>query len=333
MRLRLLPWRNRIVAVDYAAIAAAHTRIQPYIVHTPLISGGDLAEKLRINLSFKAEYRQRTGSFKLRGALNAALQQPDAAGFVAVSSGNHGAAVAYAATLLHKPAIVVMPADSNAEKIALVQSFGARIVSDGVTVANREDVVTDIQQSTGYALIHPFNDERVIAGQGTVGCEILSDGSPPEAIYVAVGGGGLISGIATAVKALHPGTRVIGVEPESANDAARSFSSRTLVSLDAPPETLADAVRTMHLGSLTFPILLDKVDAMVTVTEEDIAKAHEMLLAHLGENIEPTAALACAPLLTNTPPHVKSACVVLCGGNWSQPAKDQSDAAADTSGS
>ncbi|MGC8461590.1 MAG: threonine ammonia-lyase [Candidatus Dormibacteria bacterium] len=309
------------MSVDCDAITEAHARILPYIVHTPLLPGGALAEQCHTHLTFKAEYRQHTGSFKLRGALNAALQHPTALGFVAVSSGNHGAAVAYAARLLNRPAVVVMPADSNPEKVALVASFGARIVSDGVTIANREDIVLDVQQATGFTLIHPFNDEAVIAGQGTLGIEILRDGPPPDVILVAVGGGGLISGVATAVKELHPQTRIIGVEPSVADDATRSFAHRTLVTLAEPPSTVADAVRTMHLGSRTFPILLAKVDDMVTATEEEILHAHAVLLTHLGETVEPTAALAFAPLLSGALKVPKSACVILCGGNWSPPGK------------
>ncbi len=304
------------MTVDLAAVAAAQERIRPHIVHTPLLPGGELAARLHMELSFKAEYRQRTGSFKLRGALNASLRKPDAVGFVAVSSGNHGAAVAYAATLQHKPAVIVMPEDSSPDKIALVSSLGAQIIREGVTVANREEVVTAVQQSTGFTLIHPFNDEDVIAGQGTLALEMLADAPPPETIYVAVGGGGLISGIATVMKALHPETRIIGVEPAAADDAARSFAAGKLVALDAPPTTVADAVRTMHLGSLTFPILLTKVDAVLTVSEVDIVRTHELLLSHLGERIEPTAALACAPLLSPSTEHPASAWVILCGGNW-----------------
>lgn len=307
------PTDGEPVSID--AIRSASGRLRGIIHTTPLLTSRSLDEECGRSIVFKAEHLQVTGSFKARGALNAILLRPGEAGYLAVSSGNHGAAVAWAARRAGATATVVMPEDSSPEKMAKVRAYGATVVSRGVTPANREDRVRQLASETGQPVIHPFDDDDVIAGQGTIGLELASSPATFDAVLVAVGGGGLASGVATALAALRPEVDVIGVEPEEAADAAASLAAGRIVPLQEPPMTLADAVRTMAVGARTFPILQKHLSRIITVDEQTIARAHGLLLDRLKQVVEPTAALAFAPLVNGAdlPPRV---CVILCGGNW-----------------
>lgn len=297
------------------AIQAAAERIRPYIHQTPVFTSQTLDRQFSKRLFFKAEHLQKTGSFKARGALNAALQLQDPKGLIAVSSGNHAQGVAYAAQVVGKPALIVMPEDSSLLKKAATRAYGAEVYDHGVTVENRERVVRELAQERGYDLIHPFDDLRVMAGQGTQALELLVQVPDPEAVLVAVGGGGLISGIATVVKTLRPECAVIGVEPESANDAQQSLQVGTRIKLMSAPKTVADGVRTLVVGEHTFPVMQHHVDRIVTVPDAATLEAQQLMMSRLKQVVEPTAGLAFGPLLMgyDLPERVA---VIVCGGNW-----------------
>ncbi|HXH26469.1 MAG TPA: threonine/serine dehydratase [Candidatus Acidoferrum sp.] len=293
----------------------AARRLQGFVHQTPVLTSTTLDSLLGKQLFFKAEHLQKTGSFKIRGALNAALQAGDVPGFIAFSSGNHAQALAYAAKLLGKPAIILMPFDASKQKIKATKAHGADVRTEGVTIENREALVTQLAAETGYRLIPPYNDEQVMAGQGTLALEFLQQTPGLEAILVPIGGGGLISGVATVVKSLLPQVKVIGVEPENANDAQQSLRAGQRIALPTTPKTIADGVRTITLGDQTFPHIQKYVDAIITAPDNLIAQAQMLIMERLKQVVEPTAALSLAPLLAdnNLPTRIG---IVLTGGNW-----------------
>ncbi|GIW25168.1 threonine/serine dehydratase [Meiothermus sp.] len=296
-------------------IQSAARRIAPYIHRTPVFTSQGLDQKLGKKLFFKAEHLQKTGSFKARGALNAALQLQNPRGLIAVSSGNHAQGVAYAAQVMGVPALVVMPADASPTKKAATRAYGAEVFDQGVTVENREEVVRKLALETGYELIHPFDDFRVMAGQGTQALELLEQVLELEAVLVAVGGGGLISGIATVIKTLRPECEVIGVEPEGAHDAQQSLQVGVRVKLMQAPKTVADGVRTMVIGERTFPVMQNHVDRILTVPDEVTLQAQRLMMERLKQVVEPTAGLALGPVLMDYDLPERLA-VIVCGGNW-----------------
>lgn len=298
--------------IDLAEIKAAQKRLAGKIERTPLLHSDEINKLVGKSVYFKAENRQKTGSFKFRGALNAVLLASDAIGYIAFSSGNHGKALAYAAKLVGKPCVIVMPHDTPEYKKKMAREYGAEVVSDGITIINRIKKVTKLTKQTGYEFISPYDDYRVMAGQGTQVLEILEDQPDIQAILVAVGGGGLISGVASAVKQLNPEIAIIGVEPEVANDAQQSLKKGERVSLTSIPDTIADSVRTMILGEKTFPIIQETVERIVTVPEDVTKRAVKLLEDLLGEKVEPTAAMTFAPLLMDYDLPEKVA-VILCG--------------------
>ncbi|WP_299426982.1 threonine/serine dehydratase [uncultured Meiothermus sp.] len=296
-------------------IQAAARRIAPYIHRTPVFTSQGLDRLLGRRLFFKAEHLQKTGSFKARGALNAALQVQNPRGIIAVSSGNHAQGAAYAAQVIGVPALVVMPEDASPTKKAATRAYGAEVYDQGVTVENREEVVRKLAEETGYELIHPFDDLRVMAGQGTQALELLEQVPDLDAVLVSVGGGGLISGIATVIKTLRPECEVIGVEPETANDAQQSLQVGVRIKLMQAPKTVADGVRTMVVGEKTFPVMQHHVDRIVTVPDETTLKAQRLMMERLKQVVEPTAGLALGPALMNYTLPTRVA-VIVCGGNW-----------------
>lgn len=296
-------------------VQAAALRIAPYIHRTPVFTSQGLDRLLGRQLFFKAEHLQKTGSFKARGALNAALQMQNPRGIIAVSSGNHAQGAAYAAQVIGVRAMVVMPEDASPTKKAATRAYGAEVYDQGVTVENREEVVRKLAQETGYELIHPFDDFRVMAGQGTQALELLEQVSDLDAVLVAVGGGGLIAGIATVIKSLRPECEVIGVEPETANDAQQSLQAGVRIKLLQAPKTVADGVRTLVVGEKTFPVMQHHVDRIVTVPDEVTLQAQRLMMERLKQVVEPTAGLALAPVLMNY--HLpRRLAVIVCGGNW-----------------
>jgi threonine dehydratase len=320
--------------VSLAEIHTAAGRLHGVAVRTPLLPfgwptgpGGPPA------LLLKPESLQPTGAFKLRGAYNAisALLDgggPAPAGVVAHSSGNHGFAVAYAAALLRVPAAIVVPETAPAVKTDLIRGAGAELVTVAATLEARIRTSREIAEARGYAEIAPFDDRRVIAGQGTIGLEIatdLADGPPPAAVLVPVGGGGMVAGIAVAVKALLPGTRVIGVEPEFAADARESLRAGRRVAWAArdTARTKADSLRVEQVGELTFPHLRALVDDIVTVSEAELITAVRRLARSARLVAEPGGAVAVAAALFRGPTELGLApggpagpmVAVLSGGN------------------
>ncbi|GIW28781.1 MAG: serine/threonine dehydratase [Meiothermus sp.] len=296
-------------------IQDAARRIAPYIHRTPVFTSQGLDKLLGRQFFFKAEHLQKTGSFKARGALNAALQLQNPRGLIAVSSGNHAQGVAYAAQVIGVPSLVVMPEDASPTKKAATRAYGAEVYDQGVTVENREQVVRALAEEMGYALIHPFDDFRVMAGQGTQALELLQQVPDLDAVLVTVGGGGLISGIATVIKSLRPECEVIGVEPETANDAQQSLRVGVRVKLMQAPKTVADGVRTMVIGEKTFPVMQHHVDRILTVPDEVTLEAQRLMMQRLKQVVEPTAGLALGPALMNYDLPRRVA-VIVCGGNW-----------------
>lgn len=301
--------------LELADVQAAADRIARHIHRTPVLSSRTLNERLGRTLLFKGEHIQKTGSFKVRGALNAALQVPSGTpGLVALSSGNHAQGVAYAARVLGVPATIFMYDDSTDLKRQAVRAYGAQVMDS--PRADGDVHARQYAAQHGFHFIHPYDDPQVMAGQGTQGLEFTEQvQDAPDAVLIAVGGGGMISGIATAVKAVWPDTRVIGVEPALADDARQSLLTGQRVKLDAPPLTIADGVRSLSVGQLTFPVMQARVDEIITASEDAIQEAHRLMMGHLKQLVEPTAALPIAPLLegANLPERLG---VFICGGNW-----------------
>jgi threonine dehydratase len=301
-----------------ADLIAAHNRIRPHIIRTPVLTSSVLNRRIGAQLFWKAENLQKTGAFKARGATNAvfALDDPTARrGVVTHSSGNHAGALARAAQRRGIPAHVVMPSNVPDVKRATVSFYGARIISCEPSLAAREAGAAQALQETGGTLIHPYNDLKVIAGQGTAALELLDDVPDLDLLLAPVGGGGLLSGTAVAIKSLRPRARVIGVEPSGADDAARSFRSGER----APPPhacTIADGLRGA-LGDLTFMLIRQHVDDIVTVSEEAIVTAMRLLWEHLKVVVEPSAATPLAGLLENRVPDASGhrIGIILSGGN------------------
>lgn len=300
-------------------ILAAADRIAPYVVRTPVLQREELDAAVGSRVWFKAEHRQPIKAFKIRGATNAILALPEdvaSRGVVTHSSGNHAAAVAFAAKLRGIPAYIVMPTNVPASKRANVLAHGGIIVDCEPTIDSREAGAAQVLAERGGTLIHPYNDYDVMAGQGTAALELVEEHSDLDLILCPVGGGGLLSGTAVSTKARIPHARVIGVEPAAADDAARSFRSGKLVRPDAPPQTVADGLRGA-LGDLTFAEIRRHVDEIVTVDEDQIHEARILLERAFGESIEPSAAVPFAALLyrREAMPAAARVGVILTGGN------------------
>ncbi len=302
---------------DFETIRAAAARIEPFVRHTPVLSDERLNAQLGAQVFFKCENLQRGGAFKLRGATNAVqslTQTAAAAGVATHSSGNHGAALALAARQRGIPAVIVMPRNSAGVKLEAVRSAGAEIVLCEPGRVAREAALERLLRVRSLEVVHPYDDDRVIAGQGTAALEFMVQQPRLEVLLVPVGGGGLLSGTAIAAKALDASVRVIGTEPELADDACRSFRGGERVLLDAP-DTVADGLRS-SLGARNFAIMRRLVDDMVSVSEEAIVAATRLVLERLKVLIEPSAAVPVAALLEKKV-HASGARIgiILSGGN------------------
>ncbi|MDP2138367.1 MAG: pyridoxal-phosphate dependent enzyme, partial [Candidatus Didemnitutus sp.] len=281
------------MSLDLAAIRAAAVRIAPHITRTPVLTNEALDRASGASLFFKCENLQPAGAFKSRGACNAvfALSDAEAArGVVTHSSGNHGAAVARAAQRRGVPGYIVMPHNASKSKVRNVESFGGSIIYCESSLKAREAACAQVMAETGAVLVHPFDNYAVMAGQGTATLELLEEIPDLDLILCPVGGGGLLCGTAIAAKGIRAGIKVIGVEPELANDVAQSFRARQLVSI-ATPATIADGLRTNETGEKNLPIILEHVDDVVTVTEEAIVTAMRTLWEQLRILIEPSSAV------------------------------------------
>lgn len=314
-------------------IYAARERIRDVAVQTPLVPAIGLDVPAGNRLWLKAENFQRTWSFKLRGGYNAVagLEAAERSrGVITYSSGNHGQAVACAASLLGIPAVIVMPEDAIPVKVEMTRRFGAEVVFAGHSSLDRQERAMELAETHGYAVIPPFDDQRIIAGQGTVGLEIVEQFPEVEAVVVQVGGGGLISGVATAVKALRPEVRVIGVEPEGAADARDSWTSGTLSTWPSV-ETVADGLRTSRVGELNFATMRELVDDIVTVTDEEILSTVRMLVNGAKLVAEPSGAVAPAAVLADRTGLRDTRIVAIISGGNIDPARLRSCLEPDTS--
>ena len=298
-------------------VRAAAGRIRPFVHRTPLLPNHSLSEKIGVEVRLKCENLQRAGSFKIRGAMNALLQLSDAErrrGVVAFSSGNHAQGVALAAKLLGTRATIVMPEGSVATKVQATQAYGAEVVTAGVTAATRDTVAREIAQKSGAAVIPPFDDERIIAGAGTVGLEIVEEWPEVAAIVVPLGGGGLLAGIALAATSLKPQVEMYGVEPRAGNDGEQSFHAGRIINIE-PPKTIADGARTLSIGVRNFSIIRERVRDVVSVEDEPLLEALKFAMYRTKLVIEPTGALGIAALLSRTIVLRGPVAVVVSGGN------------------
>jgi threonine dehydratase len=283
------------------AIRSAQTRIAPHVHRTPVLRCHSLDDEAGAELFFKAENFQRIGAFKARGASNAVFSlsvEEARRGVVTHSSGNHGAALAYAASRRGIPAYVVMPENSPRVKQENVRRFGATIRFCAPTLEAREATRIELQRETGATLVHPFDDPRVIAGQGTAALELLEDCPGLGAVVAPVGGGGLLSGTSIVVKSRDPAVRVLGAEPANADDAARSFRTGRVEPLPATT-TIADGLRTT-LSPRTLAAIRAHVDAIGTASEEGIVRAMLMIWERMKIVVEPSAAVPLAAVLEGT---------------------------------
>jgi threonine dehydratase len=301
---------------DFADVVAAAARLGPHVVRTPVMRSAAFDARVGCSVFFKCENLQTGGAFKYRGAMNVILQlDPRRTPLVIThSSGNHGNALALAARARGMRAIVIIPRDSARSKIAAIEAAGARIELCDPGLPARERRVAEILASEPAELVHPFDDERIIAGQGTAALEFLAEIPEIDVISTPVGGGGLIGGTALAARALAPGIRVVGAEPEQADDAYQSFRSGERRSVNAP-RTIADGLRG-SIGARNFVLLRSHVDEVVTVSEAQIVEAMRIVLEDLKLLIEPSSAVPVAAALAGKLGSTGQRLgIVLSGGN------------------
>ncbi len=304
---------------EFSDVKKAHELIKGYIHRTPVLTSESINKITGSRIFFKCENFQKAGAFKFRGACNAVFNLAASGkemkrGVATHSSGNHAAALALAAKIKGIAANIVMPVNSSEIKKRAVAGYGAVITFCEPTLASRESTLAGIIAETGATEVHPYNDFNVIAGQGTAALELIEDAGPFDVVMAPVGGGGLISGTAITVKNLLPGCRVIAAEPAGADDAFRSFSSGILVS-SVNPKTIADGLLT-SLGTRNFAVIRNKVDDIVTVSEEMIVEAMRLVWERMKIIIEPSSAVPLAAVLEkkgNT--EGKKVGIILSGGN------------------
>lgn len=304
--------------ISFSEIEAAYRTLQPVVHKTPLLTSRTFNELTGNEVWFKAENLQRIGAFKFRGAFNKISSLSPAErtrGVIAHSSGNHAQGVALASKLFGIRAVVVMPGDSVPAKVEATRGYGAEVVFCGSSTDDREKTTGELIARFGYTLIHPYNDEKLIAGQGTVGLEIFSERDDIDVLYVPIGGGGLISGCAVAARHFAPAVKIIGVETEGADDCARSFRSGTIVKLESV-HTIADGMRTLSVGPLNFDIIRSFVDDVITISDDDIFPMMRFFYERMKIVVEPTGAVAPAAAMRNSAGfRGKKICAVISGGN------------------
>ena len=280
----------------YADVVAAAERLDGHAHRTPVLRSRTADQALGAELFFKCENFQRMGAFKFRGAFNA-LARFDTAqrrgGVVAFSSGNHAQAVALAARLLGMPAVIVMPHDAPEAKVAATRGYGGEVVVYDRYREDREAIGRRLAEARGMTLIPPYDHADVIAGQGTAAKELFEEVGSLDAFFVCLGGGGLLSGSALAVRALSPQCRLYGVEPEAGNDGQQSFRSGAIVHIETP-QTIADGAQTQHLGALTFPIIRRDVDDVLTASDAELVDCMRFFFTRMKMVVEPTGCLGFA---------------------------------------
>ncbi|AWN23800.1 threo-3-hydroxy-L-aspartate ammonia-lyase [Deinococcus irradiatisoli] len=277
-------------------VVQAHARIAGAAHRTPVLTSSTADRLSGAQLFFKAENFQRMGAFKFRGAYNALSQftpEQRRRGVVTFSSGNHAQGIALSAQLLGMPAVIVMPADAPAIKVAATRGYGAEVVFYDRYTEDREAIGQRLAEARGLTLIPPYDHPHVMAGQGTAAKELFEEVGALDTLLVPLGGGGLLSGCSVVARAMSPGCRVIGVEPEAGNDGQRSFRSGQIVHIDTPA-TIADGAQTQHLGQHTFPVIQRAVDDILTVSDAELVEAMKFLASRMKIVVEPTGCLAAA---------------------------------------
>ena len=300
-------------------VQAAAGRLARVAHRTPVLTGRLLDEATGADrVLLKAENLQRAGAFKFRGAFNAVAslaREQRARGVATVSSGNHAGALALAARLHEVPAVILMPDDAPAGKLAATAGYGAEIIRFDRYAQDREELLAALVAERGLIPIHPYDNFDVMAGQGTTALELLEDAGPLDLVLVCLGGGGLLAGCATAIKALSPATRVVGVEPEAGDDFVRSLAAGERVRIDVP-RTIADGQQLPMPGELTFPVIQNLVDEVVTVSDAEIVDAMRLLFERTKTVTEPSGASAFAALLAGKVDAAgRRVGVTLSGGN------------------
>jgi len=309
--------------VTFADIEAAAARIEGLAVKTPLLESAALNAEVGGRVLIKPETLQLAGAFKFRGAMNRISQLTDderKRGVVACSSGNHAQGVALAARMVGAPAVIVMPADAPAMKVANTLGYGAEVVHYDRYTEDREAITNAIAQERGMTVVWPFDDVHIIAGQGTVGLELVRQaeaiGAALDLVMMPVGGGGLAAGISTAVRKLAPRSAILGVEPEAFDDTARSLESGEREKIDPAARSICDALQSPSPGAITFPINRANLDGVATVSDAEVAEAIRFAFATLKLVVEPGGAVALAALLSGKVDiEGQTAAIVLSGGN------------------
>ena len=301
----------------FELVKAAQKRLKGHANHTPVMTSSTLNEAVGAEVYLKCENFQRVGAFKFRGAFNAMSQLSEEErkrGVITHSSGNHAQAVALVGKLLGIETTVIMPNDAPLIKRAATEAYGATVIDYDPQTSTREQISDKKVADRDYTLVPPYDHINIVAGQGTAALELMDDVQKLDMILAPCGGGGLLSGSAIAARGVNPACAVIGVEPELADDAVRSFYSKTLHTVKNPP-TIADGTRTPSLGKVTFPLVLEYVNAMQTVSEEAIMAAVRFLFYRMKLVVEPSGALGLAALLDGAVKPKGRTGVIISGGN------------------
>lgn len=286
----------QITLPTYQDVVDAATRLEGAANVTPVLTSRTIDEEVGAKVFFKCENYQRTGSFKFRGAYNSLAkfsEEQRRGGVVAFSSGNHAQGIALAAKLLKIPATIVMPTDAPAAKVTATKGYGAEVVFYDRYTEDREAIGRALAAKHGMTLIPSYDHPDVLSGQGTAAKELFESVGQLDALFVGLGGGGMLSGTTLATRALAPECTLIGVEPEAGNDGQQSFNSGEIVHIDTP-DTIADGAQTQHLGNYTFPIILNGVNRIVTVTDEELISAMKFFVQRMKIVVEPTGCLGLA---------------------------------------
>jgi threonine dehydratase len=306
------------LAISFDDVSSAQKRLAGVAHRTPVLTSATADAMTGAQLFFKAENFQRMGAFKFRGAFNAVSQltpEQRASGVVAFSSGNHAQAIALSGRLLGCKAVIIMPTDAPAAKLAATRGYGGEVVLYDRYKEDREAIGRRLSEERGLTLIPPYDHPHVMAGQGTAALELIEDAGPLDLVIAPLGGGGLLSGCATAAKAMLPACRVVGVEPAAGNDGQRSFRSGEIVHIDTP-DTIADGAQTQHLGRFTFPVLQRRVDDIVTVSDAELIDAMQFFASRMKIVVEPTGCLGAAAAFGGALDlRGKRVGVILSGGN------------------
>ncbi|QGZ60527.1 threo-3-hydroxy-L-aspartate ammonia-lyase [Paraburkholderia acidisoli] len=304
--------------ITFEDVVAAHERLRGIAHRTPVLTSRTANERTGAQVFFKCENFQRMGAFKFRGGYNAIAQftpEQKAGGVITFSSGNHAQAIALSAKLQGVKAVIVMPHDAPAVKVEATRGYGGEVVFYDRYTEDREALGKRLAAERGLTLIPPYDHAHVMAGQGTAAKELFEETGELDLLLTPLGGGGLLSGCATAAHAMSPACTVIGVEPEAGNDGQRSFQSGQIVHIDTP-KTLADGAQTQHLGELTFAVIRERVSEIVTVSDAELVDTMKFFASRMKIVVEPTGCLAAAAVLHGkVDVRGKRVGVVISGGN------------------